>query len=285
MGNKTEWLQEFEQYGDQHSRQRLFIDRRINLNKDETGFTVVYIHGGGWRDYRQDYRDFNPTINVLKTDSQYKHSLAQISSFISIDYGLSPYPGQPSDDPSRNLKHPQHLEDIAKAIEWLELEKTRKYILVGHSCGATLAFQVVKSLHLRPKAIVGLAGIYDIVKFVEDERPSPELYKIYKELITGAFGESKDVWKDASPASYSLPILRETLKGVKTIIGHSKADELCKFAQSETMVDILKEADMPVTKFLKYENSGHDEMWEKGQDIAQAIICAIEALDGLKSDT
>jgi kynurenine formamidase len=278
MDDEVIWSQEIKQYGDQHSRQRVLLERRLSTGS-ESSITVVYIHGGGWRDYREDHQDFVPTINVLKTDQKYKEILLKISSFVSIDYGLSPYPGQPSDDSSRNLRHPQHIEDLAKAIEWLKLKHSKNYVLVGHSCGATLAFQVVKRLRLQPKAIVGLAGIYDIVKFVEDERQSQELYPIYKQIVVGAFGEAEDVWTNASPASYSSADLPKLLEGSKTIIGHSKSDELCRFAQSETMDARLKEAGIPAAAFIQFENSRHDEMWQKGLDVAEAIAVAIRSLD------
>ena len=61
----------------------------------------------------------------------------------------------------------------------------RNYILIGHSAGATLCFQTLGTrtpcTKLLPKAVVGLAGIYDLRDLVEE-------YPDYRGFVEGAFG-------------------------------------------------------------------------------------------------
>ena len=111
-------------------------------------------------------------------------------------------------DPARSSVHPDHIHDVQAAVRYLQqkYEIGRNYVLVGHSCGATLAWQVFASRwceggserrhrleitttskgvagndiqrekvredndHLPlPKAVAGVEGIYDLVLFALSE--------------------------------------------------------------------------------------------------------------------
>ena len=87
-----------------------------------------------------------PAMEILSSNSSLQKS---ICGFASINYRLSPYldhPQNPStaDDPARNAKHPDHVVDVSKALAFLENKYniSSGYLLVGHSAGATLAFQI-----------------------------------------------------------------------------------------------------------------------------------------------
>ena len=126
-----------------------------------------YIHGGAWRDPLITSSSFNPARDILLNTSLPLQGLA------SINYRLSPYPSHPThpsspDDDSRNAKHPDHLTDVLSALEYLHEHYIfdNKYIIVGHSCGATLALQACASLTAAtvppPLAAACVEGIYDM---------------------------------------------------------------------------------------------------------------------------
>lgn len=122
---------------------------------------IRYIHGGAWRDPLITSHSFIHFLKCLYSSdvnpdttnpSPTLSSIAQkhIAGLASVSYRLSPHPSHPqnpSTTPShelRHAKHPDHIEDVITAIHALQ-EKYRfghRYVIVGHSCGATLGFQV-----------------------------------------------------------------------------------------------------------------------------------------------
>ena len=107
-------------------------------NTPQDGLWVIFIHGGAWlhvlfyivpnnrRDPRQTSHDGDPLLNYLRgTDLPL--------TLASVNYRLSPA-----------VRHPSHQEDVIAALTYLkEQYGMKEYILVGHSAGATLAFQSV----------------------------------------------------------------------------------------------------------------------------------------------
>lgn len=94
-----------------------------------------------------------------------------------------------------------------------------RYVIVGHSCGATLALQVAMNAAVPwnnaggstdgnageererigcplPVGIVGVEGIYDIDLLLHDYSNVPA----YREFIESAFGDFRNTWLSASPA-------------------------------------------------------------------------------------
>ncbi|KAK4031587.1 hypothetical protein C8A01DRAFT_21218, partial [Parachaetomium inaequale] len=141
---------------------------------------IVYIHGGAWRDPRISAASFTAaaTALLLQNTTTPKHNLAGL---ISLNYRLSPHPSHPSpSDPSRQAKHPDHIADVHAALAFLHrlpILNTDNWILTGHSCGATLAFQAVmdparwgglppSSVSFSPSALVGFNGLYDLAGFI-----------------------------------------------------------------------------------------------------------------------
>ncbi|EHY57478.1 hypothetical protein HRR90_001333 [Exophiala dermatitidis] len=145
---------------------------------------------------------------------------------------------------ARDARHPDHLDDICSALALLHETyglTEDNYMLVGHSCGATLAFQALQRLCLSPStspsdslspspstqppststntgppphnksplplpvppptAIVGLAGIYDLRLLLDNHSDTP-YSDIYASFLEGAFGSDKNDWDRASPARF-----------------------------------------------------------------------------------
>ena len=247
-----------------------------------------YIHGGAWRD---------PLITSKSITSAVAHLQPKgtsIAGLASINYRLSAYPstGQSisSARAAGGVKHPTHLEDVMTAISWLQNQYGFKenYVLVGHSCGATLAFQTVmgisaprsaksadqSELYL-PLAVVGVEGIYDLKMLLENHAEHP----IYREFIEEAFGPDRSEWAKASPTSGRFA--KTWPNGRVAVLAHSKDDGLVDWSQTETMSDRLWAEKRKGRRDIVISLTGqHDEIWEHGQELAKAIIIAFQILEG-----
>ncbi|KAF2746578.1 alpha/beta-hydrolase [Sporormia fimetaria CBS 119925] len=255
-----------------------------------------YIHGGAWRDPLQTSDDIHSTLSHLSPSS-----IPSIAAVASLNYRLSPYPSHPThpttldnSDPDRNATHPDHLHDIYSALSWLHTNysvgKTDgfRYILSGHSCGATLALQY--SLGLSPpasastteiahppSALLLTAGIYSLPTLLRTHEPpqcSEDIARIYQDIVTGAFGTNEEEWAAASPADVlargkvSLP---EGLR--RMVLAWSEEDELVEREQREEMVAVLqscgwdREGGKKVVECVDLKG-GHDFVWEDGKEMA-----------------
>ena len=171
------------------------------------------------------------------------------------------------------MTHPGHLDDVLKALEWLCIEKgMRRYMLVGHSAGATLALQVLRVLlggeasRYRagappggieslgppppppplPEAIFCLEGIYDLPALASE-------YPHYTSFISCAFGPPPSQpppptppphpWTNASPSSrLHQSIYKAYLQSGIIHLFHSDQDELLSLSQLKLMDKCLTEA-------------------------------------------
>lgn len=299
----------------------------IPLNSSNIAITNIssFIHGGAWRDPTVTTSSFDVTESILRETPG-----LPIAGFASISYRLSAHPDHPQDPNTgpkdyRNAKHPDHIRDVEAALAFLQNTYNfgGQYILVGHSCGATLAFQVVMGavsnhreqaftgasenpeisvgfvsvspgplpppLTAQPTAIVGVAGIYDLRR-LRDTHPDIDAYR---EFIEGAFGADELVWDGVSPAQMagSRGIEGGWKSGRLAVLAHSKEDELVDESQTECMEETLRgwekiEAQIPVQELSHRDRrvrvlpigGAHDEAWEKGDQLAYAVIYALEQL-------
>lgn len=200
--------------------------------------------------------------------------------FASINYRLSPYPNHSTNpsslvDPSRNAEHPDHLNDVTRALIFLEqtYRISDRYLLVGHSCGATLAFQIPekhgKETVPRPSCIIGSEGIYDLPSLLSTHQDSP-FYPFYLQFIVSAFGEIESAWIEASPCAAKAPSIWAKTKVL--MISHSEEDDLVEKQQSLKMLARItetKEWDGQATYVPVFGN--HDEIHEKGVEMARII--------------
>lgn len=252
---------------------------------------IIYIHGGAWRDPEITSSSFNKTRDVLLASSV----ADKIAGYASINYRLSPYPSHATDpsnpsDPARNAKHPDHINDVLAAI--LHLQETYhfddRYVLVGHSCGATMALQVAMKRYwgsqyestfalelnvVPPMAIAGLEGIYDIPAFVQYHHDQP----VYKDFITNAFGTSG--WEAISPSNGDYD--ESWPDGRLVVLAHSPDDTLVEREQLELQEKALasqgwkSQGERRVSTFeLKGD---HDEVWKTGE-AARATEWALKEL-------
>ena len=171
-------------------------------------------------------------------------------------------------------------------------------ILVGHSVGATIAFALALNLHgngdgLSIKAVVGLEGVYD---FTAMRDAHVEHRSVYEEICEGAFGPEKDGgWEKGNIVRAVEGREREVPVPPVVVLGHSKEDELVEPAQSEMMERALRgkgwesqelgeEGERDKEIAVVDVHGSHDEIWEKGEQLAKCICLAVEVCarrDGL----
>ncbi|KUJ07926.1 alpha/beta-hydrolase [Mollisia scopiformis] len=242
----------------------------------ESKLWVIYIHGGAWRDPEVDSKSFAPAINVLWSSS----SRDSFAGFASINYSLSPYPSHktiPStpDDASRNVHHARHVTDVAHGLHYLQdrYKIHNRYILVGHSAGATMAFQLYQGLFSetplpQPISVLGIAGIYYFEAFVEAHSSIP----VYKEIMDNAFPD-QTLWREASP--YSSRPGKETLweHAEVIVISRSEDDELVEKEQASLMLERARSIPHAPEKVFFLQASGlHDEIWSSGDILASLVV-------------
>ncbi|KAF7914759.1 uncharacterized protein EAE98_011458 [Botrytis deweyae] len=303
VNTPMDFLREDVKYAEEHDLQTLsiFTTRQTKDDKLLTGvgepFTtpskiwVIYIHGGAWRDPLVTSSSFIPTINNLVTSSVE----SKIASFASINYRLSSHPSFPQDSSSipkheyRDAKHPDHLEDICSALSYLQSKYSieDQYLLLGHSCGATLSMQISmgkeylhscgipdEQLNFKlPRYVLGAAGIYDL-RLLRQTHPHPA----YNQFLTQAFGSDEQLWDEVSPAKYSN--FEEFEKSGKILaFATSPDDELVDEIQIDVMLRNLHGINGVVVKNLKNHLKGtHNKIWETG-NLANAIVEVLNLLE------
>lgn len=236
----------------------------IRVYRHDSGnhLSIIFIHGGAWRDPRNTFNDFEELVGKLPST---------INTF-GINYRLSPA-----------VKHPAHLEDVVSAIEYLAKNyKVENVGLVGHSVGATLALQILnyktilpgleRPLGIKMKFLVFLDGIYDVPKLVEE-------YPTYSSFVNEAFKTKQDYMR-ATPVSSEMPQFDILVEKCVILLVQSTEDELLSVQQTELMADFLQAKSIPFEKHLGAFGA-HEQVY-RHHKVAKLITDAIGAnLDGL----
>lgn len=207
--------------------------------------------------------------------------------------------------------HPQHILDVLSGLKFAKelfgAAVEGRGILIGHSCGATLALQTimrsekawsgrdergkVEEKVWQPAGMVLLCGIYDIPLLCKPTTPRFVPYvPIYREFVEGAFGEDESVWRKASPVFHEG--FGETWKQEDrlVVLADSAEDGMVPPEQGEEMLKVL------VRQGWKMDNEeigertkertvvrvelkdGHDAIWEDGGQIAKVIEDVLKRL-------
>lgn len=225
-----------------------------------------------------------PAIQTLLSEPEQQDLLKDnVAAFASVSYRLSAHPSFPQDADTpasqlRNATHPDHITDVLSSIEFLQsrFHFGNRYMLVGHSCGATLALQTIMNKYIigprsfpnfkSPEVIVGVAGIYDMRLLCDCHENAA-----YNDFTVGAFGSDEDAWDWLSPAKFQW--FKESWPEAKLLaLISSKGDELVDEKQIEVMID--KSRDLSGTtklEVIKDLQERHNDIWEKGTEMAFII--------------
>ncbi|KAK4153181.1 Alpha/Beta hydrolase protein [Chaetomidium leptoderma] len=276
------------------------------------GTWIIYIHGGAWRDPAISASSFTPAAtNLLLRAITTSTTSKKIAGLVSLNYRLSPHPHHPSppnDDPARQARHPDHITDILTALAYLHrlgiITKKENWILAGHSCGATLAFQAVMSparWGLSPDAltaaaaaaaVVGFNGLYDLAGFIASPpRGYEHLCEAYREFVSGAFGEEEEGWRAVCPATAgaggAVGWVGEWVgdgddddhrKRGQVVLVQSREDTLVPYQQLEVMRAVL-EGEERVAMRVMEAGGDHDVIWREGGGRMAEILW--EVVEGL----
>jgi acetyl esterase/lipase len=152
---------------------------------------VVFVHGGAWS--VGDKAQYGIVGEQLARDGVL---------VVLVNYRLSPA-----------VQHPAHVQDVAKAIAWVERNAAsyggdpQRLSLVGHSAGAQLAALVaLDPTYLQAEGyptsivrnVVGIAGAgYDLDAYYASTPLAP--------MLASAFGQDTSRWAAAAPVRYVQP--------------------------------------------------------------------------------
>ena len=293
-------------------------------------FWIVFIHGGYFRDDSVTAASFHPALSILtrapkhhlqhliKTGEDQENIVPYVAGYASINYRLSPRPTKSPQDPHttpayelRNAAWPEHMHDVLAAIAQLQRKHGfgQRYVLVGHSVGATMALlstvaagktlthaagsRALPSIQ-PPLAAVGVSGIYDFA-LLHDSFPD------YADLTANAIRDPRDIAL-ASPARYALAEYREAWAQQPTqeralVLAHSRDDGLVDWKQVEAMAAVFKPEPESESEAKSQTPGGqttasgrdsfavqvvemkgkHDEIWGLGTELARVIRIGIGA--------
>ncbi|KAK4135683.1 alpha/beta-hydrolase [Trichocladium antarcticum] len=256
------------------------------------GTWIIYIHGGAWRDPAITASSFTPAATALlqsQLTNTNKTSTTspdpRLAGLASLNYRLSPHPAHPAPaDPARQARHPDHIADIRAALAFLHRllpasAHEHSYILAGHSCGATLAFQAVMAPSrwgLSPTdprseppavaAVVGFNGLYDLAGFLAAPPAGyAHLAGPYAEFTRGAFGGDERVWRAEDKK-------KKRTRKVLAVLVQSREDTLVPYAQLEGLRGVLEREGGGAVEVRVMEAGGdHDDIWKDGRRMAEVL--------------
>lgn len=215
---------------------------------------VVFIHGGAWIDPSNTPDDFAPLCKqILQLDR------GQSLGLYGVEYRLSP-----------TVKHPTHLYDVVENLYRLIQDKgIDKFHLLGHSVGATLAWQVaswnedesfekknqLRTIQSKLKGIWLVDGIFSVDQLLQE-------YPSYNYFVSQAFKPSHG-FEDPSQS-----IAR--IKTMQIHVVHSYQDELLSLHQTQYMCKLLQSNRLPFALYI--DNLGlHNQVYENAK-LAQYIV-------------
>lgn len=160
---------------------------------------IVYVHGGAWR----------AGDKIQPQSSHYKYFTEQGYIFVSVNYRLSPKPGEPSWLKPERIKAPTHAYDVAKAAAWT-MDNIEKYggdpnsiSIIGHSAGAHLALLVSTNEKFLNKYGKSTSQLKCTCSLDIAALNIPLLMKSLPHhtisTVENAFGRNEKLWEEASP--------------------------------------------------------------------------------------
>ncbi|RYC64392.1 hypothetical protein CHU98_g1817 [Xylaria longipes] len=287
-------------YDSQNYLQKLGVWEVEPANKGK--YWVVYIHGGAWRDPRVAHETFAPVIDQILSTSPATAS----------NSGAAPIAGTRRRRPrtsTAGARHPDHLDDVRSALVFLQRTYgfESNYVLVGHSAGGALTFQLLATAPLAstasthaasapagsvgtrqvehpvlPAAIVAFEGLYDFTGVNE------RFGGAYASFFRSAFGDDPEDWDAAAPIKFSGEYAERWTGGEFVLLGWSTDDTLVDEPEADNMARRLRDVDGFVEGdggsgekkllLLKDLRGDHDEIWQRGEEVARMVWIALRKL-------
>lgn len=266
----------------------------------------VHIHGGAWRDPMLTAASIEPAVAHAFVDFG---ESSPISAVASLNYTLTHFPTHPAypydaakdrpSDPSREAVHPQHISDVLHGLSLLRSMGLidQSYILTGHSCGATIAFQAAleaPSYHglddalemPTPAALIGLNGLYDLPSLVHDLGPTHDILSTdYKIMLSNAFGPDESKWPGYSPARFDPDRIAERLSSGRApqlaVIDQSEDDQLVPTNQLDRLATNLRKVNGLQVTVGNNCTGKHAAPWQQGFMIWDSVRNAKRLADRL----
>lgn len=201
---------------------------------------VMFIHGGGWRAGDKSMDEIESFVDVWTR---------QGFALASVNYRLSPA-----------VKHPAHIEDVARAFAWLRSNASQygfnpeNIFIAGHSAGAHLA----ALLALEPKylqheglsrktirGVIAISALYNLGELYE-----PDISPTRVEL---SFPADRAVLDDASPVFHVAGAGPDT---PPIMIVYSDDDMFGLSQQAKGFYAFMLQHDLPV-QLVKVANRTH----------------------------
>ncbi|KAI4107987.1 MAG: hypothetical protein L6R37_001269 [Teloschistes peruensis] len=226
-------------------------------------YTIIYIHGGAFRDPLVTSQSLLPSLPHLK--------LGKIAAIVSVNYSLCPYPthlthpskprGGGGEEEGRAALWPDQVADVRAALEFLfgdiqgdevhplhdddfggrgfrDAIRASETILVGHSVGATIGFALAMEITDRVHdegagdAIVGIGrriravvGVEGIYDFTALRDAHVEYRDGYEEFTSEAFGAEEDGGWERGNMVEAVRKRERMLEGVEVVVlGHKSSN-------------------------------------------------------------
>jgi acetyl esterase/lipase len=218
--------------------------------------TVVYLHGGGWRQGARDlaspaFRDWQPGLLTRVAAAGF--------AVVCPDYRLS-----------GEARFPAQLDDVQRALDWVSENgaghgiDTGRILLWGDSAGGHLATLAALRGGVRAgiRGVVAWYPVTDLVGIQADAEAiggEPHNTPGAREtaLLGGLICDLPELAADASPVSHAAAATAPFL------LAHGTADLGVPFAQSVRLRDALLAAGAEVTL---HAVEGADHMWQGATD-------------------
>ena len=186
----------------------------------------------------------------------------------------------------REAQWPEQLNDVMSALRHLQARWGfgERYLLVGHSVGATMALLAALKAGEEegieaPLGVVGVCGIYDWDQL--------HRWSVGCESLTTSAGLDEQRWREASPGRIESGVWEERwARGRKRsiVLGQGRGDELVDFEQAVGMQRVFdgegREAGM-ISCDLMEVGGRHNEVWEKGDELVRVIGVGMGEMLGL----
>ena len=231
--------------------------QRLNLvlpDKVKDSPILIWIGGGAW-----SYVNRNMEMDLGRRFAKEGISFASVGHRLSAATWKIP-------TQTTGVIHPAHIKDLALAFKWIYDHASTygyskdKIFVGGFSSGAHLAAllamdkKYLEELGLslnNIKAIIPIAGAYDIVDYNNYFLNSEESSSLAETHVKAVFGDTEKAMHDASPTSYV-----EGLKVPMLLISENSTYRYTKIFE-----DKLRATDHRNFQVLHINSMGHGELW------------------------